>query len=317
MKRRCDWVNQHFFQSIPFSFWGKNSCCTNKTSFLFSLSSFSGIVKCITSDRYSRFRPSNKHIQQYFYHHERKKIKSSIIPDGFLILPTICKVCLEPSSRSCIHNVNFSRNSRRHIYIMAKYEYLLLQNKQTYWISFSSRRRMYFSIVWSVTCHHFTTTLALLFFHSKYTIGLIPIFWPVKENFWKDKRICFSLHFRCRLSHTHLLDIFLLKVEPSGMALTSTSIVSSGFRSKPPMEMRRKLDGNSVRSPLSMNNCNQSMRRRDSYSVEMNVVTWKCLISVRADGGVMMTSAKILLLGNVREIWSRLIWNFSHCSSLF
>ena len=200
---------------------------------------------------------------------------------------------------------------------MAKCRYFLLQNKQTYWISFSSRRRMYFAIVWSVICRHFTTTIALFCIHSKNIVGLIPKFWPVRENVLKRKRICFSLHFRCRLSHTHLLDIFLLKVEPSGMALTSTSIVSSDFRSKPPMEMRRKLDGNSVRSPPSMNNCNQSMRRRDSYSVEMNVVTWKCLINVRADGGVMMTSAKILLLGNVREIWSRLIWNFSHCSSLF
>ena len=120
---------------------------------------------------------------------------------------------------------------------------------------------MYFSIVWSVTCHHFTTTLALLFFHSKYTIGLIPIFWPVKENFWKDKRTCFSLHFRCRLSHTQLLDCFWLKVESLGVALISTLIWSWTFSLKPPIEMSWKVDANCARSWPSTTSCNDLMRR--------------------------------------------------------
>ena len=171
---------------------------------------------------------------------------------------------------------------------------------------------MYFAIVWSVICRHFTTTIALFCIHSKNIVGLIPKFWPVRENILKRKRICFSLHFRCKLSHTQLLDSFGLKLESSGMAWIWTLILLSGFGSKPPMEMRRKLDGNSVRNSSPMSNCNLSMRRWDSYWVKMNVVTWKCLICVRADGGVMMTSAKILLLGNVGEIRWRPISKSCH-----
>ena len=103
-------------QNILLSLCGTNSCCAYKTSFPSNWSFLWGVVKCITSDRHSRFRPSNKHIQHSCHHDARKKINPSVIPDTFFILPTTCRLCLEPNSRSCTQHSNSSRNSRRCTY---------------------------------------------------------------------------------------------------------------------------------------------------------------------------------------------------------